>query len=213
VPPGLIGPFTARHLWILIGVLAIVAVVLVAITSSLGSAPSSSSGAAPTPGTSFYLLGEAGTGLEIGDRPPPFAAAGEDDVLDLDGNVVDLATLEGRPVWVVFWATWCPPCQQETPDLQRAWEAYEDTGLKVIAVDVQESDDIAADYAATYGLTYDIAVDRQGAAFRNWTVFGLPTHYFIGRDGLIKDRFFGPLTFEQMQERLDGISVPQRVAE
>ncbi|MFV2063697.1 MAG: TlpA family protein disulfide reductase, partial [Chloroflexota bacterium] len=204
-PAGLVGPFTAKHIGILVSLLVVAAVLLIVVTNSPGSGTVTSR-AAPIPGASFYLLGEPGTGLEIGDRPPPFAKADEDPILDLDGEVVEIAALEGQPVWVIFWATWCPPCQQETPDVQRAWEAYEDTGLQIVAGDVQESDDIARDYATTYGLTYGIAIDRQGSAFRNWTVFGLPTHYFIGRDGLIQDRFFGPLTFEKMQERLDAIS-------
>jgi thiol-disulfide isomerase/thioredoxin len=178
--------------------LLVTAGLLIALTSPLG--PPSDAGA-PVPGASFYRVGEAGTGLAIGDRPPPLAGDGPA-IVDLDGVVVDLAGLEGRPVWVVFWATWCPPCQQETPDLQRAWEANGDTGLALIAVNVQESADVANEYAATYGLTYRIALDPTAGAFRAWSVFGLPTHYFIGRDGRIKDRWFGPMSLDQMQQRL-----------
>ena len=77
-------------------------------------------------------------------------------------------------MWVVFWASWCPPCQQETRDLQRAFEASEGTGLGLIGVNVQESADVARDYAETYGLTYRIALDPTAGAFRRWGVFGLP---------------------------------------
>jgi peroxiredoxin len=198
----LIGPFTVGHVLALIVSLSVTAVLLIALTSPLG-APSDPG--APVPGASFYRVGEAGTGLAIGDRPPPLAGEGGA-IVDLDGAAADLTALEGRPVWVVFWATWCPPCQQETPDLQRAWDANRDTGLAMIAVNVQESDEVARQYADTYGLTYRIALDPTAGAFRAWGVFGLPTHYFIGRDGTIRDRWFGPLSLDQMQQRIDVIA-------
>jgi thiol-disulfide isomerase/thioredoxin len=160
----------------------------------------------PAVGASFYLLGDAGTGLAIGQRPPALTAADGTPLVDLAGQQVDLAAIEGRPVWVVFWATWCPPCQQETPDLQRAYEANAGSGLELVAVNVQESADVARSYATTYGLTYRIALDPTGGAFRGWGVFGMPTHYFLGRDGLIRDRWFGPLSLTEMQQRIDLIA-------
>ena len=201
-PRGVMGPFTVRHLAALGGTLVVAAALLLLLTSPIAgpAAPT-----APLPGASFYLLGEAGTGLAIGDRPPPLATdAGP--LVDLDGDVVDLASYEGRPVWVVFWASWCPPCQQETPDLQRAFEAAEGTGLELIGVNVQESAEVAADFTGTYGLTYRIALDPTAGAFRRWGVFGLPTHYFIGRDGRIADRWFGPLSLAEMRRRVDLIA-------
>lgn len=197
----LVGPFTVGHGLALSVSLVVTAVVLIAITSPIaGPTPP----AAPLPGASFYRIGEAGTGLAVGDRPPPLAAD-TGPLVDLAGEVVDLASYEGRPVWVVFWASWCPPCQQETPDLQRAFETSTGTGLELIGVNVQESADIAADYAETYDLTYRIALDPTAGAFRRWGVFGMPTHYFIGRDGRIRDRWFGPLSLAEMQRRVDLI--------
>ena len=196
-----IGPFTIRHLLALVGTLAVTAVLLLLLTSPIaGPTPP----AAPLPGASFYRTGEGGTGLAVGDRPPPLATD-TGPLVDLAGDVADLASYEGRPVWVVFWASWCPPCQQETPDLQRAFEAGKATGLELIGVNVEEPADFAADYAARYGLTYRIALDPTAGAFRRWGVFGLPTHYFIDRDGLIRDRWFGPLSLAEMQRRVDLI--------
>jgi len=157
-------------------------------------------------GASFYLLGEAGTGLDIGQRPPTLTTDDGTQIVDLDGVPVDLAGYVGRPVWVVFWASWCPPCQQETPDLERAYGANRARGLALVAVNVQESADVARNYASTYGLTYRIALDPTAGVFNRWDVFGLPTHYFIGRDGIIRDRWFGPLPRQAMQSRIDAIA-------
>ena len=201
-PRRVIGPFTIRHLLALGATLAVASALLLLITTPVrGPAPPSG----PQPGSGFYRLEEAGTGLAPGDRPPPLASdAGP--LVDLDGELVDLASYAGRPVWVVFWASWCPPCITETPDLQRAYEASVGSGLELIAVNVQEPADMAADYATTYGLTYRIALDPTAEAFRRWGVFGLPTHYFIGRDGRITDRWFGPMSLADMQERIELIA-------
>lgn len=61
------------------------------------------------------------------------------------------------------------------------------------------------EYRRTYGLTYRIGIDTTASVMRQWNVFGLPTHYFIDREGIVRDRYFGPLTLEQMQERVDSI--------
>ena len=199
---GVIGPFTVRHLLAVGGTLAVAAALLLLLTSPIAgpAAPT-----APLPGSGFYRVGEPGTGLAIGDRPPPLSTdAGP--IVDLEGDAVDLGSYEGRPVWVVFWASWCPPCQEETPDLRRAFEAGQGTGLELVAVNVQETAEIAGDYAETYGLTYRIALDPTAGAFRSWGVFGLPTHYFIGRDGTIVDRWFGPLSLAEMTKRIDLIA-------
>lgn len=160
-----------------------------------------------TPGAGFVALGEATEGFDIGQRAPELAADdGSDEVVrDLQGQPITLASLRGRPVWLVFWATWCPPCQAETPDLQRAYLAHEAHGLELIAIDVQETAEIVAEYMSTYDLTYTGALDPTGAIMRSYRVFGLPTHYFIDAEGIIRDRFYGPMSLDQMEERLSSI--------
>jgi thiol-disulfide isomerase/thioredoxin len=196
-----IGPFTVKHVVAVLVTVAATGILLAVLTSPI-SGPTTP--VAPVPGASFYLVGEPGIGLAIGDRPPALATV-DGPIMDTAGEPVDLTAYEGRPVWVVFWATWCPPCQRETPDLQKAYAANRDDGLELVAVNVQESADVARDYATTYGLTYRIALDPSAGVFRAWGVFGLPTHYFIGRDGRIRDRWFGPLSLAEMQKRVDLI--------
>lgn len=206
-PRTLIGPFTARHVGLLNAIVVGAAVVLYIATRPLGTA-------APTtiqPGASFYRISAETQGLQIGQRAPDFTGKNGDlDVrlTDLDGRDVRLADFAGKPVWVVFWATWCPPCQQETPTIRDVFEANRDAGLIVVAVDVQEDADTVRRYAQTYGLGYQIGLDTYAAIMKTYGVFGLPTHYFIDRQGVIRDRYFGPLKRDQMEQRVELISEP-----
>ena len=203
----LIGPFTARQIGLVNAIIVGAALVLFVATRPLGSD-------APTtiqPGASFYRISAATQGLQLGQRAPDFIGKnGDQDVrlTDLDGREIRLADFAGKPVWVVFWATWCPPCQQETPDIRAVYEANRDAGLIVLAVDVQESAETIREYAQRYGLTYTIGVDTYAAIMQTYGVFGLPTHYFIDRQGVIRDRYFGPLKRDQMEQRVELISQP-----
>jgi peroxiredoxin len=163
------------------------------------------------PGATFYQLTAETEGLQIGERAPDFVGTNGDQevrLTNLDGREIRLADFKGRPVWVVFWATWCPPCQQETPDIRAVHEANRDGGLVVLAIDVQEDVGTIRGYAERYGLTYTIGVDTYAAIMKTYGVFGLPTHYFIDRTGVIRYRYFGPLKRDQMDQSISLISQP-----
>ena len=203
----LIGPFTARQIGLGNAMVIGVAIVLFVATRPLGSAE-------PTtiqPGASFYRISAETQGLQLGQRAPDFTGMNGDQevrLTDLDGREIRLADFAGKPVWVVFWATWCPPCQQETPDIRAVYEANRDAGLIVVAVDIQEDVDTVRRYVETYGLGYRVGLDTSAAIMKTYGVFGLPTHYFIDRRGVIRDRYFGPLKGDQMEQRVDLISQP-----
>ena len=108
-------------------------------------------------------------------------------------------------MWINFWASWCPPCQQETPDLRATFRAYQADGLALVSIDVQEDPATVRAYAKRYDLGYTVALDLTGSAVAIYRVFGLPTHYFVDREGVIRDRYFGPLTREQMEQRVAAI--------
>jgi len=204
-----IGPFTLRHLLVANTTIAIALVVLFAVTQPIG--PSNSATQAD-PGAAFYRISAETQGLEIGQRAPDLVGTGGDGqlvrLMDLDGHPLSMADLEGHPVWINFWATWCPPCQKETPDLRAAYEAHRADGLVLVGIDVQEEDGVVRDYVTRYGLTYTIGMDVTGAVFRAYRVFGLPTHYFIDRDGIVRDRVFGPLDRVGIERKLAEITGP-----
>ena len=194
----IIGPFTLRHIVVLLGTLMGVGVLLTLLTTPLTSPAATPP---PQPGASFVVVGEVTDGLAIGQRAPELEAVRDGrsvGLTDLEGNPVRLADLRGHPVWINFWASWCPPCQEELPVLRAMDTAYRERGLTIVGVSVQETspDDVRA-YAATYGLHYTIAFDGRSEVFKAWLGFGLPTHYFLDGDGIIRERHYGPLSMAQ----------------
>ena len=202
---GVVGPFTGRQLATAMVVVLAAVVVLVIATRPLATPGESPAPADPR--ATQYAIGSAGEGLRVGDRAPELEIVGPDGapapLLDLDGNPVRLADLRGRPIWINFWASWCPPCQAETPTIRDVAEAYAPQGLQVVGISVQEAteDDVRA-YAEKYDLGYTVAADLTGDVFRTYRVFGLPTQYFLDENGIIRSIVQGPVTPESAASNL-----------
>ena len=205
---GLIGPFGGRQL--LGGALLILvsAVLLVVVTTPLGTP--GTIGPGDPQATQFALGTQPPNGLKVGDIPPelvvPGATGGTAYLSDLNGQPVRLTDLRGRAVWLNFWASWCPPCQSETPVLRDLAERYRDRGLVVVGISVQESSPAnVADYARRYQLGYTIATDSTGEIFRAWHLYGLPTQFFIGPEGAIRAIVPAPMTEPRAIAQIEAI--------
>jgi thiol-disulfide isomerase/thioredoxin len=193
---GLVGPFSGRQLGLAALAVVVAAVGLVIATRPLGSTqPIPPDDPRATP----YILGPAPSqGLRPGDLAPDFAVVRGDGTLfqlmDLDGQPVRIYDLRGKAVWINFWASWCPPCQSETPVIRDLAERYADRGLEVVGISVQETnfDDVRA-YAERYQLGYTIAPDLSGDIFRLYRLYGLPTQFFVGPEGAIRSVVLAPL--------------------
>ena len=205
---GVIGPFGGRQLAIAALAVVVTAVVLVLVTTPLGR--TGPIGPADPRATQFVLDPNARIGVAPGQIAPELEVALTDGTTyrlsDLDGEVVSLADLRGKGVWLNFWASWCPPCQAETPVLRDLAERYAERGLVVIGISVQESSeaDIRA-YAERYSLGYRIAADLSGHIFRLYRPPGLPTQVFIGPDGAVRSFVLAPLTETDAIAQIEAI--------
>jgi peroxiredoxin len=202
----LIGPFTAAQLVGALAVVVVAAVVLSLATRPIAPGPGT---ATPLPAATPFLVGAPIEGLRPGNEAPELAVTHDDgstfQLQDLDGNPVRLDDLRGKLVWVNFWASWCPPCQGETPVLRDLDEQYRDRGLAIVGVAVQETTiDNVREYAQRYELGYPIAFDTSADIFRLYRVYALPTQFFIGPDGTILDVVNGPLSHPDAQARIDA---------
>lgn len=149
-----------------------------------------------------YIVSEH-NGLEQGDQPPNF------ELETLDGEKVQLSDLKGKKVILNFWATWCPPCREEMPEMQKFYEEYGDEveiiALNATATESKEGD--VHDYIEEFGYTYPVLLDTDGTVVENYRVFSMPTSFFIGTDGLIQQPpHIGPMDYEFMEEVVNNLS-------
>jgi peroxiredoxin len=198
---------SAKRLLGALGLAGLIGAAVYVSTLRLGSTPTGSRAA----NASFYALGTAVEGVGIGDSAPDFVGADSDQkqlLVDLDGNPIRLDDFAGRPLWIFFWATWCIPCQQEAPNILAAYHAHRGDDLAVLAIDVQEPAAAVREYALSHDLDYAIALDPTAAVKDLYGAWGLPSHFFVDGNGVIRDRYFGQLTGDLMEQHLRTIIEP-----
>ena len=134
------------------------------------------------------LAQEAGKGLtKLDDAPSP-----PDFLLnDLDGNQYQLSDYRGQVVIINFWATWCPPCRDEMPSMQRAWEQLEKEGIFMLGINVGEDEDTIFQFTADYPVEFPLLMDSDSSVINQWPVRGLPTTFVVDPNGQIVYRAIG----------------------
>ena len=189
------GPFSARQLLLALGSVLLAAVIISVATRPLGTTDARQ---LRDPRATAYIIGSPTTGLRPGSLAPELMVTRRDgtafQLADLDGKPIRLADLRGKAVWLNFWASWCPPCQAETPVLRDIALTYRDRGLVIVGIQVQETVDDGRRYAQRYGLPYPIGADISGEIFHLYRVFALPTQFLIDADGVIRQVVNGPVT-------------------
>jgi thiol-disulfide isomerase/thioredoxin len=202
-----VGPFSLGQVTI-----AILAMMGAAIIGTLATRPIGSIvPGLPVPDPSAYLIGSPIPGLRVGDLAPELevdGATGPVQLTDLNGGPIRLAELRGKAVWINFWASWCPPCQFETPTLRTMDQRYRDRGLVIVAIQVQQTVEAGRDYATRYGLEYTIGADVTGAMFHAYKVFALPTQFFIDPGGIVRQIVNGPLDEARAAQLVESILPP-----
>ncbi len=140
-----------------------------------------------------------GPGGLAGQRAPIF------DLRDDRGRPVSLQQYHGSLVVMNLWASWCPPCRAEMPDLQRLAEAEEGRGIAVVGVNEGESPQRARAFAASLGIRFPIWIDGAQQYGRTYNALGLPTTVILDRQGVVIRAFDGPLTLDEMRAAVAAV--------
>jgi cytochrome c biogenesis protein CcmG, thiol:disulfide interchange protein DsbE len=210
--------FVAIALGLLVGVAAALGLAA-AVYSLVPAAPPPT--ALPTPSSGVVVetppatpsptptSGETATSPAASRSPSPFPLVGTQapalTVPALDGSTIDLAAYRGKPVWLVFTGTYCPPCRDEYPLMNGFAVRYAEAGLVVLAVHVKEDAATVRPFVESLDVTFPVGLDGDGSQARAWDAVALPVHYWIDAAGVVQDAALGGLGPDQMARGLGSI--------
>jgi cytochrome c biogenesis protein CcmG/thiol:disulfide interchange protein DsbE len=138
-------------------------------------------------------------GTEVGQRAPSFALS----LLSSDPPAtLELNALQGRPVVLVFWVTWCSHCRAQTPLLVDAYARYTSAGVQFVGVNVNETADVVQPYVDAQGILYPVVLDADGRTAQQYQVSGYPTTYFLDTEGRVVARHVGQLNAQTLEQNL-----------
>ncbi len=138
-------------------------------------------------------------------RVEPPGAAGTDapafELPTLDGSTLSSEDLEGQPVVLNFFASWCVPCREEAPLLEKLWREHRDDGIRFVGVNVQDNELGAAAFVKEFGISYPVVLDPGDELGSQLDVVGLPQTFFIDDEG----RFLATETGPRLGESRDTV--------
>ena len=159
----------------------------------------SASASADQPSPTLASATTSGANFHVGEVAPALRLP------QVGGGTVDLAALRGRPVWVNFMRTDCPPCRDEFPLMNGFAARYASTKLLIVAVDIRESEAVADDFARSLDATFPVALDADGAVQSTWGAIVLPVHFWIDAEGVIRGGALGGIGPDIMADGLRKI--------
>lgn len=138
------------------------------------------------------------TGLERGNIAPDF------ELETVDGETVKLSDYRGQKVLLNFWATWCPPCRAEMPDMQKFHEKYDDgVILAVNLTETEQSPENVDEFLEKYGITFAVLSDASTEVATLYNASALPTSYLIDTEGKVHNIAVGALNYEMMVQEFN----------
>lgn len=151
------------------------------------------------PETVEAVAKEEDIGLQIGKKAPDFTLE------TIDGKTFALSGLKGEKVILNFWASWCGPCEEEMPVLQKTYNELKDHNVEIVAVNMtvgKETRETAIRFVKQFGLSFPVPLDTEGKVLKLYEVYGLPTSYFIDTEGVIRAKYFGPMEEKFIKDEL-----------
>ncbi|MBI4363622.1 MAG: TlpA family protein disulfide reductase [Candidatus Doudnabacteria bacterium] len=127
-------------------------------------------------------------------------------VVDYDGKQVKLSDFAGRPVFINFWASWCPFCLEEMPLMAKIQQEFGDQ-YATLAINRAERLDRAKQYSDQVGVTGKIilVLDEDDSVYRQFGYFAMPVSIFVDKDGIIRDVKQGPLSENELRNKIKAL--------
>ena len=123
----------------------------------------------------------------------------------LDGKDFNFADYKGKPVLINFFASWCLPCREEMPVLEKIVQQYGSKGVVFLGIAIDDTEEKMKDFVAKYGVTFPVGLDKTATIQKSFGIYGIPTTYFIDKQGVINYSHSGSVTEELLQHELDKL--------
>lgn len=136
----------------------------------------------------------------VGSAAPDFTLP------NLEGESVSLSSLRGKPVVINFWATWCAPCKEEMPLLEKTAQQLGDQ-VVILGVDYAEGKDVVQSFVSELGLTFPILLDSDGAVADRYFVRNYPSTFFVDAEGVVRAQRVGLLDEDLLEKYLETIGI------
>lgn len=135
------------------------------------------------------------------ERPEEGFTAPDFTLRTLDGKTVELAQNDGKPTLINFWASWCPPCKEEMPHIQKAYEKYGDR-VRFLMVNLTALDDREnmERYIRRENFTFPVLLDETGEVGKRYNTFSIPQTYIVNEKGEIVRKIVGAMSKDQLEE-------------
>ncbi len=135
----------------------------------------------------------------IGEDAPDFT------FIDATGATRKLSDYKGQAVMINFWASWCPPCVKEMPDIEAIYRENQAKGLVVLGINLDDEPDAARKFLQLRGVTFPSISDGNQIAIYLYRVSPIPASFFIDRDGILRDMQVGAMTKSMIKNKIDKI--------
>lgn len=123
----------------------------------------------------------------------------------LDGSSFRLSDHKGKPVLINFFASWCLPCREEMPVLEKIVRDYQPKDVVFLGIAVDDTEEKMKDFIKRYDVTFPVGLDKTGEVQKFFGLYGIPTTYFIDRNGMIRYFHSGAVTEKLLQHELDKL--------
>ncbi|MBU3160854.1 TlpA family protein disulfide reductase [Clostridium frigoris] len=118
---------------------------------------------------------------------------------DLNGKELSLSDLKGKKVFLNFWATWCPPCKAEMPEIEKLYQETKNSNLVIVAVEIGEPLSTVKPFIDSNKYNFKVLIDPDQKVAAQYNITSIPTSYFIDVDGNIISKNIGGMNIDQMK--------------